>query len=96
MTFPLRSGSHWELPPEKLQEWQETYWPELVDRELPKALQWLRDNPVRRKTARGMTRFLGQWLSRASSNVYTTRDKANWFERMIGERHGRSEMADGV
>jgi len=33
-----------------------------------KALQWLRDNADRQKTARGMTRFLNSWLSRAAKD----------------------------
>lgn len=68
MSFPItgqRDGGEWGLASGKLAEWQESF-PHLdVERELIAARQWLRDNPGKRKTARGMTRFLGRWLSNA-------------------------------
>jgi len=63
--FELKSGEHWSLPQAKLDEYRQTYPTLDVEAELRKAGQWLKDNPQRRKTARGMPRFLGQWLSRA-------------------------------
>lgn len=65
MSFPLASGEEWPLPAPKLAEWIDTYPRVDVPLELGKARQWLRDNPSRRKTARGMTKCLGGWLSRA-------------------------------
>jgi len=66
MEFPAR-GDKWSLHASKLAEWAETYsdrgW---VESELRRALQWLRDDPTRLKTPRGMPRFLGGWLSRAN------------------------------
>ncbi|NOX54233.1 MAG: hypothetical protein GXP27_07275 [Planctomycetes bacterium] len=67
LSFPVegRSGPHWHLTRAKLREYQECY-PSLdVLAEARKALQWIRDNPARRKTARGMPRFLTNWLNRA-------------------------------
>lgn len=58
----------WWLSLAKLAEYRECY-PHLdVEAECRKALQWLRDNPERRKTANGMPRFLGSWLSRANNH----------------------------
>lgn len=58
----------WWLTESKLAEWQEAY-PHLdVIGECRKAGQWLRDNPGRRKTARGMTKFLGGWLQRSQNS----------------------------
>ena len=79
MTFPLKNGTDWLLDPAKRQEWVDLYGAELVDLELRKALQWLRDNEGRRKTERGMVRFLGKWLMRASP----VQQSGNWFERMM-------------
>ncbi len=57
----------WELNQAKVNEWSEAF-PHLnVMGELRKARQWLRDNPSKRKTASGMPRFLGAWLSRAQN-----------------------------
>ena len=58
----------WSLTESKLSEWQATY-PSLdVLAECRKARQWIADNPDRRKTARGMTRYLGAWLARAQDS----------------------------
>lgn len=64
MEFPTRSGT-WTLPPEKRREYWESYPGLDLESELRRARQWLRDNPKRRKTDRGMPRFLTNWLNRA-------------------------------
>lgn len=65
LDFPTVGGEEWALTQEKLAEWERTYPMMDVQAECRKARQWLSDNPARRKTARGMDRFLGSWLSRA-------------------------------
>lgn len=67
LSFPIEGpgGPLWHLTRDKLREYEQTY-PSLdVLTEARKALQWVRDNPARRKTARGMPRFLTNWLNRA-------------------------------
>ena len=77
-SFHLRgNGDLWHLSEVKLNSYLEAYKGVDVERELRKAAQWLIDNPQKRKTARGMPRFLNGWLTRAkstSSQEYTTRD----------------------
>ena len=56
----------WTLTREKVEEYHGLYGHQIdVRQEAKKALQWIRDNPTRRKTARGMTKFLNGWFSRA-------------------------------
>jgi DNA-binding transcriptional regulator YhcF (GntR family) len=62
--FVLMSKCFWHLPQAKLDEYKKAYPGIDVENELRKAAQWLNDNPDRRKTANGMPRFLGGWLSR--------------------------------
>jgi hypothetical protein len=63
--FVVADGSEWDLSQSKLDEYRKSF-PELdLDREFRRAAQWLRDNPRRRKTRRGMYAFLGSWLTRA-------------------------------
>jgi hypothetical protein len=45
------------------------YGEKTVEQELWKAHAWLEADPLRRKTKRGMGRYLNGWLSRASSMV---------------------------
>jgi hypothetical protein len=66
-SFLLKNGTTYNLPTEKLQEYKSTYPGKDVEAELRKAAQWLKDNPNRRKTAKGMPRFLNGWLSRCNN-----------------------------
>lgn len=56
--------ARWVLPEGKAEEWATTYPGVDVPSELRAARQWLIDNPSRRKTSRGMLRFLNSWLER--------------------------------
>jgi len=88
--FVLKSGELWFLTKAKLQEYRRTYDGTLdIESELRKAVQWLSDNPSRRKTKKGMTRFLGGWLSRAKPKknfeVPFDFEAAKQRERMLAE-----------
>ena len=83
MTFVLKGGDGWSLSVEKFKILLAGYpllqgstcrqggrdVPLGVMYELVKAYTWLESNPDRRKTKRGMMRFLNSWLSRAESDV---------------------------
>ena len=93
MTFPIigKDAKGWGLTVDKLGEYVETYPGVDCPAEARKARQWLTDSPTRRKTARGMTKFLNGWMERAQnrstgngkpaepvSRVATKEDLANW------------------
>ena len=67
LSFPcVGDPKTFTLTEAKLDEYRQAYSEVIdVDLETTKARQWLMDNPGRRKTARGMSRFIGGWLSRA-------------------------------
>ena len=67
--FPVVGGGVWWLPGWKADEWAEVFTGVDVPSEVNKALQWLRDNPSKRKTHRGMLRFLNQWIERAQNDA---------------------------
>jgi hypothetical protein len=68
LVFPTDGDSQeWPLLESKVQEYFESF-PNLdVLAECRKALQWIRDNPTNRKTGKGMTRFLNNWLNNAQN-----------------------------
>ena len=70
LTFPtVGSGpKEWHLRQSKLAEYVKSYPGIDVLAECRQALQWTRDNPTRRKTARGMTGFLNRWLNRSQDS----------------------------
>jgi hypothetical protein len=67
MVFPTigTAGDSWRLRQTQVDEWQGAYPPLDVLAECRKALSWVNANPGRRKTPRGMPKFLNGWLSRA-------------------------------
>ena len=67
LAFPCNGNvKSWNLTENKIAEYRESF-PSLdILSEAKKSLQWIRDNPDRKKTARGMPRFLGSWLGRAN------------------------------
>ncbi|MBN2785363.1 MAG: hypothetical protein JXR25_11085 [Pontiellaceae bacterium] len=74
LVFPCTGPARqWLLTEQKLTEWSETYNTLDVEAQVRLALQWIKDNPSKRKTAQGMPRFLGNWLSNAANNPRTTK-----------------------
>jgi len=71
MTFQTQDGKDWQVPPGLMKDLVIIYGEKTVEQELLKAHAWLEADIHRRKTQRGMGRFLNGWLSRASSMVRT-------------------------
>ena len=66
--FILPNGTLWRPTVAKVKEWQSTFPNMDIDAQLRLAAQWLKDNPARRKTERGMHRFLFSWLEKAQNS----------------------------
>lgn len=65
--IPLEDGTDWSPTDEQVAQWKWAYPQVDVDAELRKAAQWCVDNPSRRKTLRGIARYVGSWLGRCDS-----------------------------
>jgi uncharacterized protein YdaU (DUF1376 family) len=87
MTFPVvgKDPGEWHLTAAKVAEWREAFPGIDVTAECRKARQWCLDNPRRCKTRRGITAFLGRWLSKAQDGL----------GRNPGGRPGSAEDDDG-
>jgi uncharacterized protein YdaU (DUF1376 family) len=68
LEFPTvgSGGSVWSLTQSQESEWGELYPALSILDESRKALAWVSADPVRRKTAKGMPRFLVGWFNRAN------------------------------
>ena len=66
--FTLSNGNLWRPTVAKIHEWQATFPIMDLDAQLRLAGQWLKDNPAKRKTEKGMHRFLFAWLERAQNS----------------------------
>lgn len=62
--LPQNDGNLFQITKEQYDRWQELYAAVNVKSELSKIIGWLEANPTKRKTARGMLRFVNSWLSR--------------------------------
>jgi len=69
VSFPC-SGSPevWDMTEANRSEWETAYPAVDVLGEARKALAWINANPTKRKTARGMARFLVSWMSRCQDH----------------------------
>lgn len=87
--LPLNTGTEFQVLAEAVTEWQSLYPGVDVLQELRKMRGWLLANLRRRKTARGIRKFINAWLSRAqdeSSNKFNGRNGN-------GQKHGGSTGA---
>ena len=79
----------WKLRSTRVEGWKKAYPGVDIDAELLKAEAWLQDNPSRRKTASGMPRFLGSWMSRRQNSGSVGQKGSSkptektWFQRYL-------------
>lgn len=64
-TLPLNDGSSYEVTQAEIDEYSELYPAVDVPQEIRGMIGWIKANPTRRKTSRGIKRFMNSWLSRA-------------------------------
>lgn len=68
--LPQNDGLFFQITKEQYDRWQELYPAVNVKSELSKIIGWLEANPAKRKTARGMLRFVNSWLSREQDKAH--------------------------
>lgn len=68
--LPQNDGLFFQITKEQYGRWQELYPAVNVKSELSKIIGWLEANPAKRKTARGMLRFVNSWLSREQDKAH--------------------------
>lgn len=68
--LPLVDKTFYSVPKTKVAKWSEAYPAVDVMSELKKMASWLDANPTRRKTRRGIDRFINAWLSREQDRGY--------------------------
>lgn len=73
ITLTLNDKSEYGVDRKQVQEWQELYPAVDIIQELRKMKGWLNANPTKRKTRRGITRFINGWLSREQDKGRTVR-----------------------
>ena len=92
ITLILNDGTEYEIVEEYISKML-TLFPNVnIRKELRKMSAWCINNPSRRKTKRGITRFINSWLSSAQKEAETAEakngsDTNNIFLQIAEERH---------
>lgn len=81
ITLTLQDNSEYAVVENQLKEWQELYPSIDVMQELRKMKGWLNANPTKRKTKRGIKKFINSWLARAFDRAPkgTKKELPKWF-----------------
>ena len=88
--LPLKDGSKFELRQSQTDKWIVLYPGLDLKTEVNKMIGWLDANPAKRKTNRGMLKFMNGWLSRAQDSAKSDKDpmqmsaESNWHEEELG------------
>ena len=81
LAMMLDTGDEYEITESMLKEWQQLHPKVNVLEEMQKMKAWLYANPNKRKTKRGMKRFINSWLS--SSKSYSENRSGNNAEPKV-------------
>jgi len=91
----LNDGSLFEVSDSDVQEWSKIYPAVDIKQELRKMKGWLDANPTRRKTRRGVRRFVNNWLSRTQDQGgtpgYANKDKSEVYKQEQASRYADDE-----
>jgi hypothetical protein len=68
MQMTLNDGTDYQIPDKDITMWIELYPAVNVEQELRGMIGWLDANPKKRKTRKGIKRFINSWLSRAQDS----------------------------
>lgn len=88
--LPLVDKSFYNTPLDKIALWRETYPAVNVEQELRRMIAWLEANPTKRKTRRGIERFINSWLARTQDNSGSKGKKEVKNVVYAGKEDGRS------
>ena len=84
IAFPLNDKTEYPIYDTDFAEWAELYPAVDIMQELRKMKGWLDSNPTKRKTIRGIRRFINSWLSKAQDQPHI--DRAKKSQDRIRER----------
>lgn len=78
--LPLVDKSEYDVPTSKIEQWQQAYPAVNIRQELLRMISWLNANPKRKKTRRGVDRFITTWLMKEQDRggTYRTNPHSSW------------------
>lgn len=97
-TIPLVNGKNFPIYDDQVQQWVATYPAVDVRQELREIRAWCDANRTRRKTERGVLKFVNAWLAREQDKPTRAAGKANegFYERLQRELEADERELDAV
>ena len=80
--LPLVDKTNYDVPLSKIDKWAAAYPAVDVTQELRKMVAWLESNPSRKKTRRGIDRFINAWISKEQDRGGQYRQQAKSKEQL--------------
>jgi hypothetical protein len=93
ITLPLNDNSEYPIVQQQVNEWSGLFPAVHVGQQLRNMRAWLLANPTRRKTNRGIERFIVSWLSREQNNPNFHRSMSDGPENKQRPRTQRNRAA---
>lgn len=91
MTFPTIGPAQEWATDAHVARWREMFPTLDVDAECRRALAWVEANPTKRKTARGMPKFLVGWMLRAERDLTVARTPTPAMRLPVHDQTWRDE-----
>jgi hypothetical protein len=92
--LPLNDKTTYDVPLDKISNWKQAYPNVDVEQELRKMIAWLDSNPSKKKTRRGIDRFINNWLENAQNRGgYTNHTNPN-NDRQEAKNENRGPYTD--
>ena len=92
LTLTLNDGSEFGITQDDIAMYSDTYPAVDVLQQFRAMRQWCKDNPGKRKTARGIRRFINSWLEREQNKPHfdkrQTRESASYMDMIRDELYG--------
>lgn len=93
VTLQLNTGEEHPVYDKEIKGWEELYPAVDVRQQLRSMKGWLLSNPAKRKTKRGIKRFINNWLSREQDRGGRRPPASNGYQKSSGMQH-RSRLAE--
>lgn len=86
--IPLNDKSFYDVPLQRISEWKDVFPAVNVEEQLKRMAVWCNANPTKKKTRRGVERFITNWLSREQ-------DRGDRYCGSVSDKNRLEEWANG-
>jgi len=94
ITLQLNTGEEHPVYDKEIKGWEELYPAVDVRQQLRSMKGWLLANPAKRKTRRGINRFINNWLSRKQDRGHGKYDAKSSYQQVAGQSGYSPELLE--